>query len=397
MAVIVRGSNGQVSNHELVFPKEYVTDDGFRAKDFWLKKGTVIHVDGSRIAEDGELPIGNVGGTSQLGGWERLENLPQQLSKKNAVIYKSAIYAVGEFVMNFDGEKWEGITSAPTKYVSGLSAADDTYLYILCCGYNSSRDCYRFNGKEWTYFSSTPYSVNNSGATVYNGKIYITGDTTGWTGCYVYDGEVWSNKSTPFNSKGGPAFVYKNEMYVFGCGVCYKLNEETWIKVMDIPAENSYGCIAFVFNDEFYFIYGSNFYKWNKETWDRLETLPYNTLFGSGVVYRNKVYLVGGYIGNPDTTDKEIAPLRFYQSMEDIVPEKISYAMINDGKLSVIKAEKPLCVDAKEKVLYIDLEETEEGIYGYFKQGMTINGLQITKDGYATLKTEFPLEIKGGK
>ena len=132
--------------------------------------------------------------------------------------------------------------------------------------------------KWYFYKNGLPYYYINGSSVVYNDEIHILGSYfyadyphTG-TKHYKYNGSTWTEVSTlPYYSYGTDssfAVVYKDEIHILGNS---GINRQS-------DANNS-----------------TKHYKYNGSTWTEVDTLPRLINGGSSLVYKNDIYMLGGY------------------------------------------------------------------------------------------------------
>jgi len=137
------------------------------------------------------------------------------------------------------------------------------------------------DGYNWRQLPNAPWAGRHGmGCVVHNGKIYIVGgdffrDVWSTADCINW---VCENENLPFEGRYTPNLASLNGNLIFYAGIKY-------IEA-NCPAPSS--CMAIGFND----IWSSK----DGRNWKKIATAPWKPrgLIHNSVVYRNKIYLIGG-------------------------------------------------------------------------------------------------------
>ncbi|HYM94696.1 MAG TPA: hypothetical protein VET23_11195, partial [Chitinophagaceae bacterium] len=136
---------------------------------------------------------------------KRRENLPFGNRSGNQIVYlNNKLYLIGFDVWSSDDAiHWEKVTDAIVKdeQVSGTAVVYDNKIWLLGCNRNgkfSNGVLYSSDGKTWKT-QDAPWSPRGAvAATVYKGKIFLTGGKYGGfmkdgiTTEFVYSNDVWA-------------------------------------------------------------------------------------------------------------------------------------------------------------------------------------------------------------
>ena len=92
--------------------------------------------------------------------------------------------------------------------------------------------------------------------------------------------------------------VLNGEFHLLSGQYHYKLSNQNWISVSNIPSYGGGRCSTILYNNEIHVLYGTSHHKWNGSSWVSVSTLPYDTLYTGVVVYNNEIHIMGGANSN---------------------------------------------------------------------------------------------------
>ena len=109
------------------------------------------------------------------------------------------------------------------------------------------------------------------------GGTSASGDYTGATNHYSWDGNTWTKESTlPYQFYNGAVCVYKNKLHIFGGGY------------------NGGNLLSNAYNH----------YSWNGVEWTKELDLPYSFINQNAIVYNNELHILSSGGSNANMNDK---------------------------------------------------------------------------------------------
>jgi N-acetylneuraminic acid mutarotase len=161
----------------------------------------------------------------------------------------------------------------------------------------------------WITRASMPQAINGCRAAVYDGKIYVIGNSAN----YMYDpmNDSWTSK-TPMPTPRGffATAVVQNAIYVMGGrdanSTAYSLNEayypsnDSWASKKSMPVAGS-DMDANVFGQKIYVVWNTEnlVYDVMSDSWTNASAMPHPVSAYASAVFQNRVYYFGGMTRPP--------------------------------------------------------------------------------------------------
>lgn len=224
---------------------------------------------------------------------------------------------------------------------------------------NGSRIHYSFNGEEWTLedniFNNYPHGSSVSVLSYYfifKGFYYIiyrpfySSDPEDSI-LYKYENDQWiklniSVPSTKFNASEyfRTTVFFQNKLH-FLMGTSHITFDGFKFEVLEDIPYNTYGGSAVVYNNEIHVIGGNNYsknhYKWDGNSWDLVTTMTLGRYAVVSIVYNNKIYLLGrGARDNGNVIQScQVFNGESWQSVEQQCPISPSFGIVYNNEIHV--------------------------------------------------------------
>lgn len=261
--------------------------------------------------------------------------LPYKFTQGRALVFNNRLHILGgkDFSDNeslkhysWDGNTWKNESTLPYSFKCGAAVVYNGKIHIMGSDVDDHRQKhYAWNGNTWTSVATLPNTIYHGRAVEWNGKIHAVGFGSSHSinyGHYSFDGTTWeyvSNVSYTQQTSShyyldllfqyGSLYIYDNKIYALSIGnggiPTYWDGSGTWKNASTgYIYYNASGTATAVYNSYIYTMGGagsSNAGSYNIcksiET-TRIQNddyaLPYAISFTEAVVYKNKLYLVGG-------------------------------------------------------------------------------------------------------
>jgi N-acetylneuraminic acid mutarotase len=270
-----------------------------------------------------------VAGAVAVGPWAKAPALPTRRSAHAVVVAASAIHVLGgpgnRRVDRFDGRRWTRETLLPGQVLNAPAAvAFGSKLYVIGGFAGESNvptarvHVFDTVTKRWTDSAPLPAARGGHAAVVLDGRIHVLGggnDVSTLATHSVYDPatDTWTSAAPLPRSEGSPAaVVLGGKIYAIGgrCGFddygdtfVYDPASNSWSRGPHLPPRGTAG--AAVWRASIY-VFGGESQRTGKvladvfrlapgaTAWQRVGRMPTARNYARAVVYRGRIYVVGG-------------------------------------------------------------------------------------------------------
>jgi Lectin C-type domain. len=241
------------------------------------------------------------------GTFTTLSTCPEELSAMAVDPSSGIFYAVGDqsssgfYKYNPSTDTWTTLASRSHTTGNNAGATIINGKYYVSYTGKADIDVYDIAANSWSTLSGGP---GNTGCIANDGTdIYVLGDTFMK---YSLSGGSWTTltSSSKPESWGGIAFnngyLYHDQGDSFKAFERYKISTNTWETLTDVPGGAVLGAAIF---DAYYYCMGSynetNLYSYDlgSQTWNNTLTLPWKINDATICVYNNSLYIIQGEAG----------------------------------------------------------------------------------------------------
>jgi N-acetylneuraminic acid mutarotase len=270
-----------------------------------------------------------VSGALAAGTWGKAPPLPTPRSAHAVVVAGGAIHVLGgpgaRRVDRFDGHKWTREAQLPGGVLNAPAAVGLASKVYVIGGFSGSTnmptaEVWVFDtvSRKWTEAAPLPTPRGGHAAVVLDGRIHVLGggnDVSTLAGHSVYDpaADSWSAAAPLPRSEGSPAaVVFDGKIYAiggrsgfddYGDTFIYDPHSDSWSRGPHIPPRGTAGAVAW--KGSIYLFGGesqrttsvlSDVYRLGPgaTSWRRIGRMPTARNYARSVVYRGKIYVVGG-------------------------------------------------------------------------------------------------------
>lgn len=267
-----------------------------------------------------------------LKQWKKIQQkgqIPSSRDSHSCVIYKDNMYIYGGgsyriwyndfYVFNFKKNEWKKIDDGKENFIPKKLAGhssnvykDKMYIFGGWCGDSASNDFfyYDFKLKKWYYepISSKnkiiPKARDSHSTFIYKDKLFIIGGgvyNDRFDELFTYDFNTHCfelvKKHQQFARCGSIVSLYKDKLFIFG-GDRYDINKKKIVYNVDLKKEKKDPILPY---KSFYCLHLKD-----KEQYkltqiiplQPFEQIPLNYYGSKGVLYRNKLFIFGGFSDN---------------------------------------------------------------------------------------------------
>lgn len=235
------------------------------------------------------------------------------LIKIDTVINKTNNIYNDTFKINKVDKKWTNKTSPPKPliYFSAQEYINKIYCIAGYLGSNSQDflQIYDIETDVWSYGTSVPTTMSYHDSVISGNIIYVTGgrirSTLNVVRGYDIDTDTWSVlRPLNYARYGHVSEIYDNKIYsISGYGASgvveiYSIAEDTITYGTNIPTSRCYFS-SVLYDDKIYTGAGEGgsvfeVYDIKENKWSTLETSIYNSYDNDMVLYKDKIYFMGG-------------------------------------------------------------------------------------------------------
>jgi N-acetylneuraminic acid mutarotase len=270
-----------------------------------------------------------VAGAVAAGPWAKAPSLPTRRSSHAVVVAAGAIHVLGgpgtRRVDRFDGRRWTKEAQLPGGVLNATAAvALGTKLYVIG-GFAAESNVptarvrvFDVASKRWSEAAPLPAPRGGHAAVVLDGRIHVLGggnDVSTLALHSVYDPatNTWSSAAPLPRSEGSPAaVVLGGKIYAiggrsgfddYGDTFVYEPATNSWSRGPHLPPRGTAG--AAVWHGSIY-VFGGESQRTGRvladvyrlapggTAWQRVGRMPKARNYARAVVYRNRIYVVGG-------------------------------------------------------------------------------------------------------